>query len=79
VAPGRARRKHQEHDAGLLEWLYDQGLTVFCTKYVQRGWHQLLGSGVYADAIMGRIVHNAIWVETGGYNSRERTAGQVTA
>ena len=28
---------------------------------------------------MDRIVHNAIWVETGGHDMREHTAGQVTA
>ncbi|WP_160141101.1 MULTISPECIES: hypothetical protein [Cryobacterium] len=37
------------------------------------------GSSVHADAIMDRIVHNTIWVETGGHNMREHTAGQVTA
>jgi hypothetical protein len=31
------------------------------------------------DAIMDRIVHNTIWIETGGHNMREHTAGQVTA
>ncbi|WP_255453296.1 hypothetical protein [Cryobacterium tagatosivorans] len=26
------------------------------------------------DAIMDRIIHNTIWVETGNYNMREHTA-----
>ena len=30
------------------------------------------------DAIMDRIVHNTIWVKTGGHNMREHTAGLVT-
>ena len=34
-----------------------------------------VSSGVHADAIMDRIVHNTIWVETGGHNMREHTAG----
>ena len=58
----------------LLERRYDQASTVFCTQYAQRDWHQRLGSGVHADAIMDRIVHNTIWVETGGHNMREHTA-----
>ncbi|WP_304481772.1 hypothetical protein [Cryobacterium sp. M23] len=40
----------------------------------QKDWHQRLGSGVHADAIMDRIIHNTIWVETGTYNMREHTA-----
>ena len=49
----------------LLERCYDQASTVFCSQYAQEDWHQRLGSGVHADAIMDRIVHNTIWVETG--------------
>jgi hypothetical protein len=48
--------------------------TVFCTQYSQKDWHQRLGSGVHADAIMDRIIHNTIWVETGNYNMRDHTA-----
>jgi hypothetical protein len=33
--------------------------------------HQRLGSGVHADAIMDRIVHNTIWVDTGNHNMRQ--------
>lgn len=47
---------------------------VFCTQYSQKDWHQRLGSGVHADAIMDRIIYNTIWVETGTYNMREHTA-----
>lgn len=39
--------------------------TLYCTQYSQKDWHQRLGSGVHADAIMGHIIHNTIWVETG--------------
>ena len=37
-------------------------------------WHQRLGGGVHADAIMDRIVHNTIWIDTGNHNMREHTA-----
>ena len=60
----------------LLERRYDQASTVFCTQYAQRDWHQRLGAVVHADAIMDRIVHNTIWVETGGHNMREHTVGR---
>jgi len=58
----------------LLERRYGHASTVFCTQYAQKDWHQRLGSGVHADAIMDRIVHNSIWIETGTFNMREHTA-----
>lgn len=57
----------------LLERRYDATSTVFCTQYAKKDWHQRLGSGVHADAIMDRIVHNTIWVDTGTHNMREQT------
>ena len=47
---------------------------MFRTQYQQKDWHQRLGLGVHADAIMDRIIHNTVWVETGTYNTREQTA-----
>ena len=58
----------------LLERRYDTASTVFCTQYAKKDWHQRLGGGVHADAIMDRIVHNTIWIETGEVNMREHTA-----
>lgn len=57
----------------LLERRYDTTSTVFCTQYAKKDWHQRLGGGVHADAIMDRIVHNTIWIETGSTNMREHT------
>ncbi|TRY19407.1 ATP-binding protein [Tessaracoccus rhinocerotis] len=61
----------------LMERRYGETSTVFCTQYQQKDWHQRLGAGVHADAIMDRIVHNTIWIETGTYNMREHTAAQA--
>ena len=58
----------------LLERRYDAVSTVFCTQYAKKDWHQRLGGDVHADAIMDRIVHRTIWVETGEANMREQTA-----
>ena len=58
----------------LLERRYDTTSTVFCTQYAKKDWHQRLGGGVHADAIMDRIVHNTIWIDTGTHNMREHTA-----
>lgn len=55
----------------LMERRHDGTSTIFCTQYRKEGWHARLGGGVHADAIMDRIVHNAVWVETGNMNMRE--------
>ena len=55
----------------LMERRYDAASTIFCTQYKQSDWHARLCAGALADAIMDRIVHNTIWVETGGFNMRE--------
>lgn len=58
----------------LFERRYDNASTIFCTQYAKKDWHHRLGSSVHADAIMDRIVHNTIWLDTGTYNMREHTA-----
>lgn len=35
-----------------------------------------LGGGVHTDAIMDRIVHNAVWLEMGDMNMRQAMAGK---
>ncbi|WP_182357226.1 ATP-binding protein [Tomitella gaofuii] len=58
----------------LLERRYDPGGAVFCTQYAKKDWHARLGGGVHADAIMDRIVHNTVWIDTGSQNMREHVA-----
>ncbi len=55
----------------LMERRHDGTSTIFCTQYRKEDWHARLGGGVHADAIMDRIVHNAVWIETGSMNMRE--------
>lgn len=62
----------------LIERRHDQTSTIFCTQYRREDWHSRLGGGVHADAIMDRIVHNAVWVETGSMNMREYYSNQNT-
>ncbi len=54
----------------LVERRHDVASTIFCTQYKQEDWFERLGGGVHADAIMDRIVHNAVFVETGSMNMR---------
>lgn len=64
----------EQEDKYLLEIFerrYDQWPTIFCSQYKTSEWHPRLGGGVVADAIMDRIVHNAITINTGKLNMRE--------
>jgi len=58
----------------LIERRHDSAPTIFCTQYRKEDWHSRLGGGVHADAIMDRIVHNAVWLESGTMNMREYCA-----
>ena len=55
----------------LIERRHNSTSTIFCTQYRKENWHARLGGEIHADAIMDRIVHNAVWVETGSMNMRE--------
>lgn len=56
----------------LMELRYGTASTVFCTQFKKKDWHPRLGGGVHADAIMDRIVHNAVWADMGEANMRQR-------
>lgn len=56
----------------LVERRYDVAPTILCTQYPKKDWHQRLGGGVHADAILDRLVHNAVWFYSGDVNMRER-------
>lgn len=64
----------EQEDKYLLEIFerrYDQWPTIFCSQYKTSEWHPRLGDGVVADAIMDRIVHNAMTINSGTMNMRE--------
>lgn len=60
----------------LFELRYGRASTVLCTQFRKKDWHPRLGGGVHADAIMDRIVHNAVWLEMGDMNMRQAMAGK---
>lgn len=56
----------------LMELRYDTVSTAFATQLATKEWHRQLGGDAIADAILDRIVHNAVWINTGEYNMRQR-------
>lgn len=59
----------------LAERRYGTASTIFCTQHRKQEWHARLGGGVHAEAIMDRIVHNAVWLEMGKLNMRTKLEG----
>ena len=55
----------------LIERRHDSCSTIFCTQFKKDDWHERLGGGVHADAMMDRIIHNAAWVYAGDLNMRQ--------
>jgi len=58
----------------LIERRHDESSTIFCTQYKKEDWHARLGGEMHAEAILDRIVHNTVWIETGSMNMREYCA-----
>lgn len=75
---GRGRVAHgsaQPRPDAVLAWSSSTRRTTNRRRYgapsTGGGWHGRLGGGTHADAIMDRIVHNAVTLQTGEVNMRE--------
>ena len=60
----------------LTERRYDSASTIFCSQYPVDDWHRRMGGGAHAESVMDRIVHNAVRIQMGDVNMRERTMGR---
>ena len=60
----------------LTELRYDCSSTIFCTQYPTEDWHRRMGGGAHAESVIDRIVHNAIRIQMGAVNMRERYKGK---
>ena len=48
----------------LLELRYDTHSTIFASQFLPEGWHQNLGGGALADAILDRVIANSYLIHT---------------
>ena len=55
---------------------YDSSSTIFCSQYPVDEWHRRMGGGAHAESVMDRIVHNAVRIQMGDVNMRQRTMGK---
>lgn len=54
-----------EFKSKLLELGYGTVSIVFCTQFKKKDCRSRSGGGIHADAIMVRVVHNAVWLDMG--------------
>lgn len=47
-----------------MELRYDTHSTKFASQFLPEGWHQNLGGGALADAILDRIIANSYLIHT---------------
>ena len=53
----------------VLERRHKLHSTIFCSQFKPDGWHERLGSGALADAILDRVVSKAKLIQIGGEKS----------
>ena len=60
----------------LTERRYDSSSTIYCSQYGIEDWHRRMGGGAHAESVLDRIIHNAVRIEMGDVNMRERMAAR---
>lgn len=56
----------------IVEARHQHGSTIFCSQFDPRGWHEKIGEGTLADAILDRIVHDSYNILIDGNVSMRR-------
>lgn len=55
----------------LIESRTNKKSTIFCSQWTPEGWHERLGAGPVADAILDRVVNSSYRIELYGNSLRE--------
>jgi DNA replication protein DnaC len=63
----------------LFERRYDRASTVICGQTPPSSWHELFPDPTLADAILDRIIHNAVKYTISGESMRKVLAGREAA
>lgn len=62
----------------LVESRYRQGSMILCSQYGPSGWHERIGEGAVADAVIDRVVYNSRMIHIEGTESmRKRMADEA--
>ena len=67
---------NEAHDLlEIIEARHMKGSTIFCSQFDPRGWHEKIGEGTLADAILDRIVHDSYQLFIDGNKSMRQRKG----
>ena len=69
--------REQRYLLEIVEKRHHKWPTIFCSQYKTSEWHPRLGGGPVAEAIIDRIIHKSIKINTGTLNMREYTSKNI--
>jgi DNA replication protein DnaC len=59
----------------IIEARHEESSTIFISQFSAAGWHQKIGEGTIADAVLDRIVHNSYEILIEGDESMRHRKG----
>lgn len=59
----------------IVESRHKLASTIFCSQFQTEGWHEKLGEGTLADAILDRIIHDSHKITIDGNESMRKRKG----
>jgi len=56
----------------IVDFKYDQSSLIITSQIPVASWHELIGEGTIADAILDRLVHTSYRIELKGESLRKK-------